>query len=94
LFRTPQDVMHLLDYLHRKGTGVILDWVPSHFLTDEHGPAFFDGIHLHEHADLRKGFQPDWKSFIFNYGRNDVRNFLISNALFRPINLPSLVSLY
>lgn len=81
-FGTPQEFMYLMDCLHRNGIGVILDWVPSHFPTDEHGLAFFDGTHLYEHADLRKGFHPDWKSFIFNYGRNEIRNFLISNAIF------------
>ena len=74
--------MYLIDYLHRYGIGVILDWVPSHFPTDQHGLGFFDGTHLFEHADNRKGFHPDWNSFIFNYGRNEVQAFLISNALF------------
>ena len=81
-YGTPQDLMFLIDRLHQDGIGVILDWVPSHFPTDAHGPAFFDGTHLYEHADPRKGFHPDWKSAIFNYGRNEVRSFLISNALF------------
>lgn len=81
-FGPPQDFMFLVDTLHRNGIGVILDWVPSHFPTDEHGLGFFDGTHLYEHADPRKGFHPDWKSFIFNYGRNEVRSFLLSNALF------------
>jgi 1,4-alpha-glucan branching enzyme len=81
-YGTPQDFMHLVDCLHRNGIGVILDWVPSHFPSDEHGLVFFDGTHLYEHADQRKGFHPDWKSYIFNYGRNEVHNFLISNALF------------
>jgi 1,4-alpha-glucan branching enzyme len=81
-FGTPQDLMFLVDTLHRNGIAVILDWVPSHFPTDEHGLEFFDGTHLYEHADPRKGFHPDWKSSIFNYGRTEVRNFLISNALF------------
>jgi 1,4-alpha-glucan branching enzyme len=74
--------MFLIDTLHRRGIGVILDWVPSHFPTDEHGLAYFDGTHLYEHADMRQGFQPDWNSFIFNSGRTEVRSFLISNALF------------
>jgi 1,4-alpha-glucan branching enzyme len=81
-FGTPQDFMHLVNYLHQRGIGVILDWVPSHFPTDEHGLGYFDGTHLYEHADPRKGFHPDWKSDIFNYDRNEVRAFLISNAIF------------
>jgi 1,4-alpha-glucan branching enzyme len=81
-YGTPQDLMALIDHLHQRGIGVLLDWVPSHFPTDEHGLAFFDGTHLYEHADPRKGFQPDWGSLIFNYGRSEVRSFLISSALF------------
>jgi 1,4-alpha-glucan branching enzyme len=81
-YGAPQDFMFLVDYLHRHGIGVILDWVPSHFPADEHGPGFFDGTHLYEHADPRQGFHPDWKSAIFNYGRNEVRCFLMSSALF------------
>ncbi len=81
-FGTPQDFMYLVDHLHQRGIGVILDWVPSHFPNDEHGLAYFDGTHLYEHADPRKGFHPEWKSSIFNYGRNEVRAFLISNAMF------------
>ena len=81
-YGTPQDFMFLVDELHREGVGVILDWVPSHFPNDAHGLAFFDGTHLFEHADPRQGFHPDWKSAIFNYGRDEVRAFLISNALF------------
>jgi 1,4-alpha-glucan branching enzyme len=81
-YGAPQDFMFLVDYLHKCGIGVILDWVPSHFPADEHGPGFFDGTHLYEHADPRRGFHPDWRSAIFNYGRNEVRCFLMSSALF------------
>jgi 1,4-alpha-glucan branching enzyme len=81
-YGTPQDLMFLIDTLHQRGIGVILDWVPSHFPSDGHGLSFFDGTHLYEHADPRQGYHPDWKSFIFNYGRNEVRSFLFSSALF------------
>ncbi|HOW84426.1 MAG TPA: 1,4-alpha-glucan branching protein GlgB [Candidatus Aminicenantes bacterium] len=81
-YGAPQDFMHLVDVLHSRGIGVILDWVPSHFATDGHGLARFDGTALYEHQDPRKGFHPDWKSAIFNYGRNEVREFLTSSALF------------
>lgn len=81
-FGSPDDFAFLIDHLHQHGVGVILDWVPSHFPTDEHGLAFFDGTHLYEHADARRGFHPEWKSAIFNYGRNEVRGFLISSAMF------------
>ena len=81
-YGTPQDFMFLVDTLHQHGIGVILDWVPSHFPDDRHGLARFDGTHLYEHADPRRGFHPEWKSNIFNYGRHEVRAFLISSALF------------
>jgi 1,4-alpha-glucan branching enzyme len=81
-YGTPQDFMFLIDQLHQNGIGIILDWVPSHFPSDEHGLIYFDGTHLYEHEDPKKGFHPDWKSYIFNYGRNEVRNFLISNVVF------------
>ena len=81
-FGKPQDFMFLVDKLHQAGIGVILDWVPSHFPSDAHGLGFFDGSNLYEHPDLRKGYHPDWKSLVFNYGRNEVRSFLISNAIF------------
>jgi 1,4-alpha-glucan branching enzyme len=81
-YGTPQDLMYLVDVLHQHGIGVILDWVPSHFPNDEHGLGFFDGTHLYEHADPRQGYHPEWTSYIFNYGRNEVQSFLISNALF------------
>lgn len=80
-FGTPQDFMYLIDVLHQHGIGVILDWVPSHFPTDEFGLGYFDGTHLFEHEDPRQGFHPDWQSYIFNYGRNEVRSFLLSSAL-------------
>ncbi len=81
-FGTPQDLMYLVDALHQRGIGVILDWVPSHFPTDEHGLIYFDGTHLYEHGDPKQGHHPDWDSAIFNYGRHEVRSFLISSALF------------
>lgn len=81
-YGSPQDFMFLIDTLHQNGIGVILDWVASHFAVDDHGLSFFDGTHLYEHKDLKKGWHPDWGSFIFNYGRNEVLSFLISNALF------------
>ncbi|MBP6759286.1 MAG: 1,4-alpha-glucan branching protein GlgB, partial [Flavobacterium sp.] len=81
-FGKPQDFMVLVDKLHQAGIGVILDWVPSHFPDDAHGLGFFDGSNLFEHPDRRKGYHPDWKSLVFNYGRSEVRSFLISNAIF------------
>jgi 1,4-alpha-glucan branching enzyme len=79
---TPQELMYLIDQLHQAGIGVYIDWVPSHFPGDTHGLFRFDGTALYEHEDPRKGYHPDWKSYIFNYGRNEVRSFLISNAIF------------
>jgi 1,4-alpha-glucan branching enzyme len=81
-FGKPQDFMVLVDKLHQAGIGVILDWVPSHFPDDAHGLGFFDGSNLFEHPDRKKGYHPDWKSLVFNYGRSEVRSFLISNAIF------------
>src|SRR5438552_2531896 len=81
-YGAPQDFMYLVDYLHQHNIGIILDWVPSHFPNNEHGLTYFDGTHLYEHADPRQGFHPDWKSAIFNYGRSEVRSFLLSSALF------------
>jgi 1,4-alpha-glucan branching enzyme len=81
-YGSPQDFMYLIDCFHQNGIGVFLDWVPSHFPADAAGLAFFDGTHLYEHADWRKGFHPEWKTHIFNFGRHEVRCFLISNALF------------
>ncbi|MEO1484585.1 MAG: 1,4-alpha-glucan branching protein GlgB [Bacteroidota bacterium] len=81
-FGKPEDFKVLVDKFHQKGIGVILDWVPSHFPEDAHGLGFFDGSNLYEHPDRRRGYHPDWKSLIFNYGRNEVRAFLISNAIF------------
>ncbi len=81
-YGSPQDLMYLIDLLHQRGFGVLLDWVPSHFPTDAHGLAQFDGTHLYEHADPRLGFHPDWQSAIFNYDRHEVRSFLLSSARF------------
>jgi 1,4-alpha-glucan branching enzyme len=81
-YGSPQDLMYLIDHLHQRGIGVILDWVPSHFPADAHGLSFFDGTHLFEHADPRQGYHPEWNSAIFNFGRNEVRSFLASSALF------------
>jgi len=81
-YGSPQDFKLLVDHLHQQGIGVILDWVPSHFPSDEHGLAYFDGTHLYEHADPRQRVQPDWNSYVFNYGRSEVRSFLISSAMY------------
>ena len=81
-YGTPQDFMYLVDHLHQQGVGIILDWVPSHFPNDAYGLAYFDGTHLYEHSDPRQGFHPEWKSHIFNFGRNEVRSFLLSSGLF------------
>ena len=81
-YGTPQDLMYLIDRLHERGIGVILDWVPSHFPTDEWALGFFDGTHLFEHSDPRMGVHKDWDSLIFNYGRHEVRSFLLSSAMF------------
>jgi 1,4-alpha-glucan branching enzyme len=81
-FGNQDDFKYFVNYFHLQGIGVILDWVPSHFPSDEHGLGNFDGSNLYEHPDIRKGYQPDWKSLIFNYGRNEVRSFLISNAFY------------
>ena len=81
-YGTPQDFMKLVDQMHQRGVGVILDWVPSHFPTDEHGLAYFDGTHLFEHADPRRGYHAEWGSYVFNYSRHEVQSFLISSALF------------
>ncbi|WP_084661731.1 1,4-alpha-glucan branching protein GlgB [Sulfobacillus thermosulfidooxidans] len=81
-FGSPQDLMYFIDQCHQQGLGVILDWVPSHFATDDFGLAEFDGTHLYEHADPRQGIHPQWHSYLFNYGRNEVRSFLLSSAMF------------
>jgi 1,4-alpha-glucan branching enzyme len=81
-FGQPEDFMALVDTLHQRGIGVILDWVPAHFPTDGFALGYFDGSHLYEHADPRKGFHPEWSTFIFNYGQSEVSNFLVSSAMF------------
>ena len=81
-FGEPEDLMYLIDILHENGFGIIMDWVPSHFAVDMHGLVNFDGTALYEHEDPQKGFHPEWGSFIFNYGRNEVKSFLISSAMF------------
>src|SRR5579883_3305609 len=81
-YGTPQDFMYFVDYCHQHGIGVLMDWVPAHFPRDEYGLSYFDGTHLYEHADPRLGEQPDWGTLVFNFDRNEVRNFLLANALF------------
>jgi 1,4-alpha-glucan branching enzyme len=81
-YGTPADFMAFVDHLHQRGIGVILDWVPAHFPSDPHGLVYFDGTHLYEHADPRQGSHPDWKTLVYNFGRNEVANYLIGNGLF------------
>ena len=81
-YGTPDDFMYFMDYMHRQGIGVILDWVPAHFPRDAHGMACFDGTCVYEHKDPRQGAHPHWGTLIYNYGRPGVSNFLIANALF------------
>jgi 1,4-alpha-glucan branching enzyme len=81
-YGTPADFMYLVDYLHQRGIGVILDWVPAHFPSDAHGLVYFDGTHLYEHADPRQSAHPEWNTLVYNYGRNEAANYLLGNALF------------
>src|SRR5262249_23946489 len=81
-YGTPQDLMYLIDWLHQQGIGVLLAWVPAHFPTDHYGLGYFDGTHLYELADPQRGFHPDWNTAIFNFGRHEVRSFLLSSAIY------------